>query len=166
MSTVVVGVDGSKGSIEALRVAIDEARLHNAQVKVVNAWHVPAIVYEATWGPAPIDRRSYAKKAQDVLDKSLDEAGAAESGVEVTTVVREGQAGDAICEEAKGAELPVVGSRGFGDLRGLLLVSVSQHCAHHAPCPVLIVPDRRMTEAIEDLQHQGVLAKGGQPPVP
>lgn len=56
MSTVVVGVDGSKGSVEALRHAIDEARLHNTQVKVVNAWHIPAIIYEAGWAPVPIDR--------------------------------------------------------------------------------------------------------------
>ena len=113
MSTVVVGVDGSKGSVEALRYAIDEARLHNAQVKVVNAWHIPAIIYEAGWAPVPIDRSAYAKNAQDILDKSLEEAGAADCGVEVTTVVRQGQAADAICEEAKGADLLVVGSRGL-----------------------------------------------------
>jgi nucleotide-binding universal stress UspA family protein len=141
MSTVVVGVDGSKGSVEALRHAIDEARLHNAQVKVVNAWHIPAIVYEAGWAPVPIDRSAYARNAQDILDKSLEAAGAAESGVEVTTVVRQGQAADAICEEARGAELLVVGSRGYGGFRGLLLGSVSQQCAHFAPCPVLIVPN-------------------------
>ena len=72
MSTVVVGVDGSKGSVDALRYAIDEARLHDAQVKVVNAWHIPAIVYEAGWVPVPIDRGAYAKQAQQVLDKSLE----------------------------------------------------------------------------------------------
>jgi nucleotide-binding universal stress UspA family protein len=146
MRTVVVGVDGSKGSVEALRHAIDEARLHDAQVKVVNAWHIPAIIYEAGWTPVPIDRGAYAKSAQDILDKSLEEAGAVESGVEVTTVVRQGQAADAICEEAKGADLLVVGSRGYGGFRGLLLGSVSQQCAHFAPCPVLIVPNRTSDE--------------------
>ena len=146
MSTVVVGVDGSKGSVDALRYAIDEARLHDAQVKVVNAWHIPAIVYEAGWVPVPIDRGAYAKQAQQVLDKSLEEAGADESGVEVTTVVRQGQAADAICEEAEGADLLVVGSRGYGGFRGLLLGSVSQQCAHFAPCPVLIVPNGRSGE--------------------
>jgi nucleotide-binding universal stress UspA family protein len=81
-----------------------------------------------------------------VLDKSLEEAGADESGVEVTTVVRQGQAADAICEEAEGADLLVVGSRGYGGFRGLLLGSVSQQCAHFAPCPVLIVPNGRSGE--------------------
>ena len=64
----------------------------------------------------------------------------------MTTVVRQGQAADAICEEAKGAELLVVGSRGLGGFRGLLLGSVSQQCAHFAPCPVLIVPNRTSDE--------------------
>jgi len=142
MGVVVVGVDGSKGSIEALRFAIGEARLHGAQVKAVSAWLIPPIAYEATWGGMSIDRDVYSKAAQDALTRCLEETGAAGSGVELTTVVREGQAAEVICEEANGADLLVVGSRGFGGFRGLLLGSVSQQCAHRAPCPVVIVPDR------------------------
>ncbi len=141
MSTIVVGVDGSEASVKALRFAIGEARLHGAAVKAVNAWHIPPILYEAGWAPVPIDMSVYPKEAQEMLDKSLAEAGAGASGVEVSTVVRQGQAADIVCEEAKGAELLVVGSRGLGGFRGLLLGSVSQQCAHHAPCPVVIVPD-------------------------
>jgi nucleotide-binding universal stress UspA family protein len=147
MSTFVVGVDGSKGSLEALRYALDEARVHGAQVKAVNAWHIPASLYEAGWAPLPIDRDVYPKGAQELLDRSLEEVGAAESGVEVTTVVHEGQAADVICEEAKDADLLVVGSRGFGGFRGLLLGSVSQQCAHFAPCPVVIVPNGATVKA-------------------
>ena len=62
MSTVVVGSNGSKGSVEALRYAIDEARLHDARVKVVNALHIPAIVYEAGWAPVLVDRSACAKQ--------------------------------------------------------------------------------------------------------
>jgi nucleotide-binding universal stress UspA family protein len=142
MSTVVVGVDGSKGSIEALRHAIEEARMHDASLKVVSAWHVPAMLYESGWAPLPVDLTVYPAAAQETLDRILDEVGAADSGVEVTTVVHEGQAADVICAEAKGADLLVVGSRGLGGFRGLLLGSVSQQCAHFAPCPVLIVPNR------------------------
>ena len=142
MGTIVVGVDGSAGSVQALRVALREARLRGAALKVVNAWHIPAIAFEAGWVAAPFDLSEYPKSAQQILDKSLEQAGVATSGVEVTTVVREGQAAEGICEEAEGADLLVVGSRGFGGFRGLLLGSVSQQCAHHAPCPVLIVPNR------------------------
>ncbi len=62
------------------------------------------------------------------------------NGVPITSIAREGQAAEVLVTEAKGAELLVVGSRGLGGFRGLLLGSVSQQCAHHASCPVLIVP--------------------------
>jgi nucleotide-binding universal stress UspA family protein len=48
-----------------------------------------------------------------------------------------------LLEEAADADLLVVGSRGLGGFRGLLLGSVSQQCAHHAPCPLVIVPHHR-----------------------
>jgi len=141
MSTIVVGVDGSEGSTKALKFALDEAQRRGANLKVVGAWHIPAIVYEAGWVPADIDLEAYPTFSQEALDKALVDAGAEKSGVEVTTVVRKGQAADVLCDEAKGAELLVVGSRGLGGFRGLMLGSVSAQCAHHAPCPIAIVPN-------------------------
>jgi nucleotide-binding universal stress UspA family protein len=61
------------------------------------------------------------------------------TGVDVTQIVRQGQAAEVLVAEAKEAELLVVGSRGRGGFAGLLLGSVSQQCAHYAPCPVVIV---------------------------
>lgn len=143
MHTIVVGVDGSEASLEALGFALNEARIRGGEVKAVNAWHVPAVVYEVGWTAAPIDLSEFPKLAEASLDKSLDDAGVAGSGVTVTRVVREGQAADILCEEANGADLLVVGSRGLGGFRGLLLGSVSQQCANHAPCPVVIIPHER-----------------------
>jgi nucleotide-binding universal stress UspA family protein len=140
MSTIVVGVDGSEGSANALRFALDEAKRRGADLKVVGAWHIPAIVYEAGWVPANIDLEAYPTFTQEAIDKALAAAGAETSGVEVRTVVGKGQAADVLCAEAVGADLLVVGSRGLGGFRGLLLGSVSQQCAHHAPCPLAIVP--------------------------
>jgi nucleotide-binding universal stress UspA family protein len=140
MSTIVVGVDGSEGSARALQFALDEARLRGANLKAVSAWHVPAIVYEAGWVPAELDLDEYPKFAQEALAKALADGGAETSGIEVTTVISKGQAADVLCAEAKGADLLVVGSRGLGGFRGLMLGSVSQQCAHHAPCPIAIVP--------------------------
>ena len=140
MSTIVVGVDGSEGSARALQFALAEARLRGANLKAVSAWHVPAIVYEAGWVPAELDLDDYPRFAQEALAKALADGGAETSGVEVTTVVTKGQAADVLCAEAKGADLLVVGSRGLGGFRGLMLGSVSQQCAHHAPCPLAIIP--------------------------
>ena len=145
MKTIVVGIDGSPGSMRALEFAIEEARIRGAEVKAVNAWHVPAAAYESGWVPVAVDVSEYEKIAHATLDQSLEEAGVAKTGVSVTPVVRQGQAADVLVAEAHDADLLVVGSRGLGGFRGLLLGSVGQQCADHAACPVVIVrgPDGR-----------------------
>ena len=140
MHTIVVGLDGSKGSLSALTFAIDEAKLRGAEITAVNCWHIPPIVYEVGWTAAPIDTSEFPKIAERGLAEALERAGAASSGVSVRPIVREGQAADVLCEVAVGADLLVVGSRGYGGFRGLLLGSVSQQCAQHARCPVVIIP--------------------------
>jgi nucleotide-binding universal stress UspA family protein len=140
MQTIVVGVDGSDGSLAALRFALEEAGLRGAQIKAVGVWHIPAIDYEAGWTGAPIDVEAFSSLAEAAVAKGLAKLDAAGAGVAVSSVVREGQAADVLCAEAAGADLLVVGSRGLGGFRSLLLGSVSQQCAAHAPCPVVIVP--------------------------
>jgi nucleotide-binding universal stress UspA family protein len=141
MSIIVVGVDGSAGSAKALRFALKEARLRGAEVKAVGAWHVPAAAYETGWVPISVDPTDYEKIARAALEKTLADAGAADADVSVTSVVHEGNAADVLIAEARVADLLVVGSRGLGGFKGLLLGSVSQQCAHHATCPVAIVPN-------------------------
>ncbi len=141
MNTIVVGVDGSKGSVDALKFAIEEARIRDAAVKAVAAWEIPAAADGSGWVPIPVDPADYEQIGQSALEQSLEAAQAAKAGVKVTPILREGQAADVLVAEAAGAELLVVGSRGLGGFRGLLLGSVSQQCAHHATCPVAIVPN-------------------------
>ncbi len=148
MSTIVVGVDGSPASVEALKFAIAEAEVRGGTVKAVNAWHVPAIVYEGAWTAAPVDLSVYPKVADAILRTSLEKAGAETSSVSVTAIVRKGQPADVLREIAADADLLVVGSRGLGGFRGLLLGSVSQQCAHHAPCPVVIIPHTEEDEEV------------------
>ena len=83
------------------------------------------------------------------LERALEEADGRAAGVEVETVVREGAPAGVLLEEAQDAELLVVGSRGLGGFRGLLLGSVGQQCAHHAPCPVVIVPHARDLPSVD-----------------
>lgn len=139
MNEIVVGVDGSAGSAKALEFALREARLREASVKAVLVWHVPAAVYGGGGlAPAVIDQDELEEGARARLDDLL--GAAARDGVELEGVVREGQPAEVLVEEAREAELLVVGSRGLGGFRGLLLGSVGQQCAHHAHCPVVIVP--------------------------
>jgi nucleotide-binding universal stress UspA family protein len=141
MGTIVVGVDGSEGSLAALRFALAEAKIRGAQVKAVNAWHVPPAVYGGGWAPAAVDLDEFPKLAEAALAKTLEEVGAGSSGVSVTAILREGQAADVLVAEAPNADdLLVVGSRGLGGFRGLLLGSVSQQTAQHSACPVVVVP--------------------------
>jgi len=146
MHMIVVGVDGSEASVKALRFALEEARSHGGEVKAVKAWNVPPLAYGAGWS-VPIHLDDYAKIAQTEFDKTLKDAGVADSSVTVTQILREGQPADVLCAEAKGADLLIVGSRGLGGFRGLLLGSVGQQCANHAACPVVIIPHSRGDDA-------------------
>jgi nucleotide-binding universal stress UspA family protein len=141
VSTIVVGVDGSPGAGEALAYALQEARLRGSAVRVVAAWHVPAAAY-AGGGLGDTELFSELEQAaRDNAARSLEDANL--DGIEISTVVREGSPAHVLLEEAGDADLLVVGSRGLGGFRGLLLGSVSQQCAHHAPCPLVVVPHRR-----------------------
>jgi len=136
--TIVVGVDGSEESRRALRWAIDEAQLRGARVVALRAWVYPAL---AAGGliPATTDLvGQLATNERQELAATVAEFEA--GGVEIEQLVVEDAAARALVEAAAGADLLDVGSRGHGGFTGLLLGSVSQQCAHHAPCPVVIIP--------------------------
>lgn len=142
MATIVVGVDGSAGSAEALKFAIAEARLRKATLKAVTAWTLTYVA--APIGMmAPIDEALIPElqdNAKAVLDKALADSLGPEPDIEVEKAVLEGTPAQVLCDAAQGADLLVVGTRGHGGFTGLLLGSVSQQTAHHAPCPIVIVP--------------------------
>jgi nucleotide-binding universal stress UspA family protein len=139
---VVAGFDGSQGSEAALRVALREAQLRHARLLVVAAWQVPAYYYGSAAAPsaalalAEDMRKGLTEKLEEAVAALRDEAGE----LKIETRLVEGPAAGALTKEAAGAELLVVGSRGLGGFRELLLGSVSHQCAQHASCPVLIVP--------------------------
>ena len=133
---VVVGVDGSKSSAGALAWAANEARMRQATLKVVQAWHIPALAYGAYIPAPPAD--DFQKSAEKELDDQLASVLGQDAGVPVVRLVKEGPAAEVIVEASAGAELVVVGSRGLGGFSGLLLGSVSAQVAHHAHCPVTI----------------------------
>lgn len=143
--TIVVGVDGSPAAQQALRWAIAEGRLRGAAVRAVYAWELSAgagapggLVGASVFGsvaldPAQLQRSAEARLAELVGDVSGQD--------EVERLVVEGHTAEVLVEQAKDADLLVVGSRGHGGLAGALLGSVSQACAQHAECPVVIIRD-------------------------
>ncbi|MGW6704613.1 universal stress protein [Streptomyces sp. NPDC054956] len=133
---VVVGVDGSPASYEALRWAVRHARLIGATVDAVAAYDVPgAVGWSAPAVDAGFDEGSARQDLANETQKVLVEVG----GVPLEQHLVRGGAADALIEASRGAELLVVGSRGRGGFASLLLGSVSHQCATHADCPVVIV---------------------------
>jgi nucleotide-binding universal stress UspA family protein len=132
---IVVGVDGSKASVAALRWAQRVAAPTGSTIQAVTVWSYPP---EYGWAGAVDDWRPDLD-AEKSLEVALDEAFAGHRPVGLELLVRQGHARTALLDAAVGAEMLVVGSRGHGGFVGLLLGSVSAACAEHARCPVLVV---------------------------
>lgn len=131
----VVGVDGSEGSAKALDWAIAEAVRSPATLELVTAWMFPmALGYVFARTPAEVRQQ-----VQQIADMSASHVAAMAPDVSVRSILREAEAGPALVELSNGADLLVVGSRGHGGLREMLLGSVGTYCARHAHCPIVIV---------------------------
>jgi len=143
MGLIVVGVDRSDGAKAALRFALEEARLRQATLRVVHAWQFGYIgATTGLEGALPAvggELEDFRRGAEAALDETLTDVGAETDGVAIERRVDQGTAAAVLVEESRGADLLVVGSRGHGGFAQLLLGSVSQQCAQHAFCPVVIV---------------------------
>ena len=136
---IVVGVDGSAPSKAALAWAVKQAALTGAVVEAVMAWEFP-VTYGGYMMPVP-DDVDYAGIAAKVVAGAIAEVCAPGEPAKIRSTVAEGHAAQVLLDAADGAELLVVGSRGHGGFTGALLGSVSQHCAQHATCPVVVIRD-------------------------
>ena len=134
MGVIVVGVDHSAGAEAALRFALEEARLRRARLRAVHA-----IGSFESYPSLAVDVAAVHRAAEELIDSATSEVTAEGEAVEIERVAVEGAPGAVLVEESRGADLLVVGSRGHGGFAGLLLGSVSQQCAQHAFCPVVIV---------------------------
>ena len=141
MQRIVVGIDGSEGARRALRWALEEAVLRHAQVEVVHAWHLPYVSGDPFVATA-FDPALYEDAARTLLDNAVDREDISGLVAPPERTLVCGSAAPALLDAGKAADLVVVGSRGLGGFTGLLLGSVSHQVAHHAECPVVVVPER------------------------
>lgn len=141
---IVVGIDGSEGSLSALHLAAGEARLRDGHLEVIHIYQPPALGTLPAFGvAAPVG--DSLEELRAALEATLADEGIGTDGdsIAVTARVVAGHPAEALLDAAEGAELVVVGSRGRGGFAGLVLGSVSQQVASHAPCPVMVVPPPR-----------------------
>ena len=140
---IVVGVDGSPGSLAALCWALREAASRGLTAHAVAAWEFPM---ESTFGDmATVGDFHPVVAAEEILVSALADASVAADDPTVTTAPVEGHPAEVLMRMASSAELLVVGSRGHGRIFGALLGSVSHYVAAHAACPVVVIkptPDR------------------------
>ena len=157
MGRIVVGVDGSDGSRRALLWAAEEATLRGASLEVIHTYEhhlswqgygaeesMSAAAVEAMRQEIESAAREAAKHAQALVDGMVEGL----DGPEVAgTAVESSHPAHTLVERSKDADLLVVGSRGRGGFKSLMLGSVSQQCAQHAECPVVIIRSKPEEQA-------------------
>lgn len=138
---VVVGVDGSEESAEALCWAVGYARRTGGRVRAVMAWQQAVYGYSSYAGVAMVfpDMRDPAKEACEALGRLVKDTVGESRHPLIQQLVLEGHPAAVLVEQSKSADLLAVGARGHGAFTDLLIGSVSNHCVHHAACPVLVV---------------------------
>ncbi len=136
---IVVGVDGSPSAEIALRHAIRQARAWDAELVAVAGVPVGAGAGLLAWLPASIDHEQVLADVTEGLNVIIDRHEAEHPGLTIKRIVLDGTGAELLTEFSTASDLIVVGSRGRGGFRGLLLGSTSQAVLHHSACPVMVV---------------------------
>jgi len=143
MPGIIVGIDGSAHSRRALEWAVSEAATRHAPLTVLTVHQAVANM----WGGSPVTyigdpelTAQALKEVQKETDDVLDAADPASRPPSVTVRAVAGLPVEELLRAAEGADMLVVGARGAGGFKRLLLGSVSTHVTHHARCPVVVIP--------------------------
>jgi nucleotide-binding universal stress UspA family protein len=132
---IVVGVDGSDSSVQALRLAARLAPALDARIHAVACWNFPQIYA----GYVPPDSDAFEAAAAKTLAEALGKAFGPDAPANLSQELVRGPAPAKLVEAGADAALLVVGRRGQGGIMGMHLGSVSSACVSHAACPVLVV---------------------------
>lgn len=135
MGKIVVGIDGSAGSVAALKEAARMAEATGSWLDVVACWNVPTSMAV----PYALGTVELEEGAMNLLQDTVATTFGTPLPANMSTTLVQGQPRQKLIEMSDGADMLVVGRRGHGGFTGLLLGSVSQACVAHAHCPVLVV---------------------------
>ena len=138
---VVVGVDESEPSHDALDLALREARRRDARLRVLHAWRLPTAYDDIGYSGSVVE--DWMGQAGDELDKALAPFRESYPDVDVEVDLRHEFPGQALLEATEGADLIVVGRRGHGAPWGIYLGSLARLLIREAKCPVEIAPQHR-----------------------
>ena len=141
METIVVGVDGSQCARAALEFAAREAALREARLRIICAWEIPPAVFAGGFAPG-LDQPTldgFRDGAETVVREAVAAAQQLQSTIACEGKAVQGQPAEVLLQEAREADLIVVGNRGHGGFASLLLGSISHQVVHHASCPVTVV---------------------------
>jgi nucleotide-binding universal stress UspA family protein len=144
MSGIIVGIDGSGHARHALEWAVREAGIRHVPLTVltvnqaVAGWGIPL--------KSPGDKELTEKAREAALEeteRALEKVEAGSRPASVAVLATTGLPGEALLNAAAGADMIVIGSRGAGGFKRLLMGSVSTQVTYHAPCPVVVIPADR-----------------------
>lgn len=136
---VVVGIDGSELSVDATRVAFAEASMRHAGLTLLHVWNAPEYDTAGIVMPDTLLLEEAHTDELRAMAETVAGLGEKYPDVQVEQRLRQGRPAKALAEASQGAALVVVGSRGHGGFKSMLLGSTSRSLLHHATCPVLIV---------------------------
>lgn len=142
---VVVGIDGSPGAWAAAEFAVREARLRGARLVAVTALGLGDLAHFDPYSVHMHLKTEIVARAEETVAAALRDLDT--EGLDVRVVVTTDEPARALIDQGAFADLLVVGSRGRGGFRGLVLGSVSLRCVLHARCPVTVVRSEQVGTA-------------------
>lgn len=149
MGRIIVGVEGSGGATGALKWAIEEAKIRSAKIEVITAYSTTFVSNASDFNYVPIEPLDLQEQVQ-AMQQEIVTSVVGDEDVEIECKMVKGRAADVLITAGQDAEMVVVGSRGRGGFKGLLLGSVSHQIVQHCKCPVVIVPFSPVKEQVKD----------------
>lgn len=154
-NTVVVGVDGSAASTGAVAYAANTAAKRGVPLLVVTSYTMPAAMFaEGMVPPQPV-YDELERECGPIVEQAKATARKVSPDVEVSHAVVEGNPAQVLIDYSRKAKMIVLGSRGLGGIKGMVLGSVSAAVASHAFCPVVVT-----REDTDDLDQSGPVVVG------